>query len=143
MKNYFLTIAVLFCGSMLHAQDSIVVRKDPRLDVLTQKQVQINKRSSMLNANGQYKGFRIQVVSTTNREQALNVKSELLAKFPSEKTYLTFQSPYFKVRFGNYLKRDDAEKMRKQLNKLYPNGAFIVEDAIDYTPPLEEETTVQ
>ena len=121
--------------------DTIIVRKDPRLDVLTAKQVAINKRSSMMTANGQYKGFRIQVVSTTNRDQAAKVKSDLLNKYPEEKVYITFNSPYFKVRIGNFIKKDDADKFRKLLSKQFPQGVFIVEDAIEYTPPAEEDIT--
>jgi hypothetical protein len=121
------------------ANDTIIVRKDARLDVLTAKQILINKRSSMLTSSGQYKGYRIQVVSTTNREQAFKIKSDLLTRFPEEKTYVMFQSPSFKVRIGNFLKRDEAEKMRKPLNKLFPQGVFIVEDAIEYTPPPDED----
>ena len=38
------------CVSSLQASDSIIVRKDPRLDLLTAKQAQINKRSAMMPA---------------------------------------------------------------------------------------------
>lgn len=121
------------------ANDTIIVRKDGRLDILTAKQILVNKRSSMLTSTGQYKGFRIQVISTNDREKAFGIKADLLNKFPEEKVYVMFQSPYFKVRLGNFLKREDAEKMRKPLNKLFSQGVFIVEDAIEYTPPPDDE----
>ncbi|HNJ58346.1 MAG TPA: SPOR domain-containing protein, partial [Chitinophagaceae bacterium] len=99
----------------------------------------INKRSSMLTSTGQYKGFRLQIISTREREKAFNIKAELLTKYPEEKSYVLFQSPYFRVRIGNFVKREDAEKFRKILNKTYKNGVFIVEDVIDYIPPPDEE----
>jgi len=111
------------------------------MDILVQKQAQINKRTSMMTSTGQYKGYRLQVISTNSREEAFNIKSSLLVKYPGEKTYVMFQSPYFKVRIGNYIKREDAEKFRKELNKSFPNGVFIVEDAIEYTPNDEELLT--
>ena len=139
MKQLVILVAMLLVSSSIWATDSVIVRKDARLDVLTAKQIAINKRSTMLTSSGQYKGYRIQVVSTTNRDQAFKIKTDLLMKYPDEKTYVMFQSPYFKVRIGNFLKRVDAEKFRKELNKAFPQGVFIVEDAIDYTPPPEEE----
>lgn len=139
MKQLITLIVLVLLSSSSWASDSVIVKKDARLDILTAKQIAINKRSTMLTSNGQYKGFRIQVVSTTNRDQAFKIKTDLLMKYPEEKTYVMFQSPYFKVRIGNFLKRADAEKFRKDLNKAFPQGVFIVEDAIDYTPPPDEE----
>jgi hypothetical protein len=63
----------------------------------------------------------------------------LLSRFPEEKTYALFQSPYFKIRIGNFIKKEDAENFRKSLRKLFPDGLFIVADVIEYTPPEEED----
>lgn len=138
MRILFLIIASLVT-QIVFGQDSIVVKKDPRLDVLSAKQAQINKRTSLVTSSGMIKGFRLQVVSTTNRDVALRTKADLLSRYPEHKAYLLFQSPYFKVRFGNFLKREDAEKMRKLLNKQHPQGVFVVEDGIDYTLKDDEE----
>lgn len=121
------------------AGDTIVVVRDLRLDVLTARQASINKRTAMMTSSGQYKGYRIQVISTSKRDQAFKVKAELLSRFPDQKSYTMYQSPYFKVRIGNFIKKADAEKLRKQLNQMYPQGVYVVEDAIDYTPKDDEE----
>jgi len=141
MKRLIFILAIAMVAlSANAADDTIIVRKDPRLDVLTAKQAASNKRISMQTVNGQYKGFRIQVVSTTNRDQAAKVKSDLLNKYPNEKAYIIFQSPYFKVRIGNFIKKEDADNFRKPMNKQFPQGVYVVEDAIEYTPPPEDET---
>ena len=132
-KLVFIVLAVVF-ANIVKAKDTTIVLKDPRLDVLTTKQAQINKRSSMMTSSGLYKGYRIQVLSTQSRGEAFKMKTDLLTRFPEEKTYLMFQSPNFKVRLGNYLKRSDAEKVRQQLNTLLGRNAYVVEDAIEYTP---------
>jgi SPOR domain len=139
MKYLFFFFIIAF--SKLHAAaitDTIVVDKDPRLDVLTAKQAMINKRSAQLTSAGLYKGYRLQVTSTVNREEAFKAKTALLNRFPEQKTYLIFQSPYFKVRIGNFLKREEADKFRKQLTKQLPQAAYIVEDTIEYMPQEEE-----
>lgn len=132
-------IAILFFfAPRLFANDSIIVKKDPRLDILTAKQAQINKRTAMMTSGGQYKGFRIQVVSTTSRDNANAIKADLLNRFPDQKSYLLFQAPNFKVRIGNFLKKEEAEAYRKKLNRYFPQGLYIVEDAIEYTMKQEE-----
>ncbi len=134
--SFFVTV-FFACASW--SMDTVIVHKDARMDMLTAKQAQINKKSSFLTSTGQYKGYRVQVVSTSNRDQAFKIKGELLSRFPDQKTYALFQSPNFKVRIGNFLKKPDAEKFKLQLTKLYTTGVFVVEDAIDYSPTKEEE----
>lgn len=135
--------AFLFCigyMQLLQASDSIIVKKDARLDLLTAKQAQINKRSAMMTSNGQYKGYRIQVISTNSRDQALSIKTELLSRFPDQKTYTSYQSPLFKVRIGNFIRKEDAEQFRKTLSRFYPRGVYVVEDVIEYNPVDDEMT---
>lgn len=136
--RYWLAFVVVLLVTQAHANDTVIVVKDVRMDLLTIKQAQVNKRSSMMTSSGQYKGYRVQVVSTSSRSRAQEVKTEMMNRFPDQKSYLLFQSPNFKVRVGNFLKKEDAEKLRKQLNKVYPSGGYVVEDAIEYVPKEEE-----
>jgi hypothetical protein len=131
-------IALLFGGPLL-AADTVVVKKDPRLDVLSVKQLQANQRSAMMTPNGLYKGFRIQTISTNKRDDAFAMKADLQNRFPDQKVYVVFQSPNFKVRIGNFLKKEEAEKFKIQLNKVYPQGVYIVEDGIEYVLKDDED----
>lgn len=131
------------CCTGLYAADTIVVKKDPRLDILSIKQLQANQRTAMMTANGLYKGYRIQLASTPRRGDAFARRSELMSRFPDQKVYVIFQSPNFKVRIGNFLKKEDAEKFKAQLNKIYPQGVYIVEDGVEYIPKEEEENINQ
>ncbi len=112
--------------------DSIVVNKDPRLDILTQKQAILNKRTQSQLSNGLYKGYRLQLLSSNDRNQAFKLKYALMNKFPEYKSYVVYQAPYFKVRLGNFMKKEDAEKARKQLAKNFSSGIYIVEDAVEF-----------
>lgn len=122
--------------------DTIIVGQDPRLEVLSQKQKIVNKKQSMMAGNGLYRGFRIQVISTNQRDQAFLIKAELLTNFPDHKSYIIYQSPNFKVRIGNFIKKEDAEMLKSQLNKFYPRGVYIVDDAVEYNP-REDELNLQ
>src|SRR3954470_21787185 len=106
----FVTIFFIFCVcKTCFAADTIIIHKDPRLDIFTEKQSEVNKRTSKMTSNGMYKGYRLQVLSTRSREDAFKLKSQLLQTFPSQQSYVLFQSPYFKVRIGNFMRKSDAE----------------------------------
>jgi len=124
-------ITALFFAAGAIAADTIVVIKDPRLDILSQKQALINKRTSVLTSNGKVKGFRIQITSTNSRDQAFNVKTLVLSKFPDQKVYTTYQAPLFKVRVGDFIKRVEAEKFRKLMLYTFPTGLYVVEDVVE------------
>jgi len=128
-----------FLPQVVQANDTIIIRKDARIDVLVAKQIAVNKRLSMMTSAGLYKGYRIQIISTNNRDAANKAKNDVLTLFTDQKAYLTYQSPYFKVRVGNFLKKEDAEKFRTQLNKYFPQGVYVVEDAIEYTMKEDDE----
>lgn len=139
LRRIIIGVLGLVCCTAVSAADTIVVKKDPRLDVLSLKQLQANQRSAMMTPNGLYKGYRIQVASTPRRDDAFARRAELISRFPDQKVYMVFQSPNFKVRIGNFLKKEEAEKFKTLLNKLYPQGVYIVEDGIEYTLKEDED----
>ncbi|MCA6474935.1 MAG: SPOR domain-containing protein [Chitinophagaceae bacterium] len=135
-------VSCFFQEAFATVPDTIIVGQDPRLEVLSQKQKIVNKKQSMMAGNGLYRGFRIQVISTNQRDQAFRIKAELLTNFPDHKAYIIYQSPNFKVRIGNFIKKEDAEMLKSQLNKFYPRGVYIVDDAVEYNP-REDELNLQ
>lgn len=141
MKLVFLFFACFSFAFCVKAQDStyVIVRKDPRLDVLNSKQAAINKNSARMSSNGMYKGYRLQIISTRSRDEAFKIKADLIQKFPAQKVYALFQSPYFKIRLGNFLERDEAERFRKSVLAYYPQGVYVVQDLIEYTPASLDE----
>lgn len=139
MKYFFITIFI--CCTMIpaiQAQDTIIVHKDARIDILADKQAGINKVTARMNANGQFKGYRLQVLNTRNRDDAFKAKATVLENFPSEKVYVLYQSPYFKVRVGNFVTREEAENLKKQLSGYGSLSAYVIEDLIEYIPSVDE-----
>lgn len=117
-----------------NTSDTIIVHKDSRLDLLSEKQAKINKTTSGMTSTGMYRGYRLQVLNTRSRDEAFKLKADFLQLFPSQQTYVLYQSPYFKVRVGNFRQRSEAASFKNKLAKLYPQNAYIVEDIIEYTP---------
>ena len=131
-------VILFFVCQQLKAGDTIIIHKDPRLDILTSKQIAINKVTVHLGSNGLFKGFRLQVLNTRSRDEAFKTKTMLLENFPDEKAYVIYQSPYFKVRVGNFLNRNDAEDFSKELSTYLTQPAYIVDDIIEYIPKAED-----
>jgi hypothetical protein len=102
---------------------NVVIHKDSRLDILAKKEAELNSAYSKA-LEKTMMGYRIQVISTTDRAYVMNVRSTLLKKFPSQKNYLIFQAPYVKLRFGNFKTKEEADTYIKQISKLL-NGASV------------------
>jgi hypothetical protein len=81
-------------------------------------------------------GFRIQILSTKDLENATRAKSIAMEQFSDVqvKFYLEFDSPYYKVRLGDFTKREDAEETREVVrSRGYPK-AWIVKTKIWSNP---------
>jgi hypothetical protein len=141
MKGLFLLLAVLAGMQQLHAQDTdrVTIHKDPRLDLLIQKQVELNKEAYKEN-NRTGPGYRVLVINTNDRRKALEVKSRIMTDFPEHKTYLIYQSPYFKIQAGNFRDRKEAENLRKQILRIYPTGVIVVPSTVEYKADASDGT---
>jgi hypothetical protein len=140
MKFLFSILSLVLSLSLL-AQDStrvklisdsgsVVVHRDPRLDLLIKKQSQINEETSR-DSRKSGKGFRLMIINTNKRDEALAAKAKVYSHFPELKAYLSYQSPYFKLKVGNFKDRKDAEAYQNKLNIYFPKGVFIMNDIIE------------
>src|SRR5438876_325751 len=80
---------------------SIVIHKDPRIDLLVKKQAQVNEETTR-EARRNIPGYRIQVINTNDRNAAISAKTKIYQLYPELKAYLLYQSPYFRLRVGNF-----------------------------------------
>ena len=138
--RFFFLFALLLSGNLLFAQDtaSVIVHKDPRVDVLVKKQSEVNAAIKKANARTA-KGYRLLVVNTNKRDEAMAAKTKIYTSFPELKSYLVYQSPYFKLKAGNYQTREEAKRYQTLMNSLFPKGVFIISDIIEVKPEKEAE----
>ena len=118
---------------------SVIVHKDPRIDLLVKKQIQINEETSR-EARRIGKGYRLLVINTSKRDEAAAAKTTVYTFFPELKSYLLYQAPYFKLKVGNFKDRKEAEDYRERLQKYFPKGVFIMNDTIELKLDKEAET---
>lgn len=143
--NKLLLFVFLFVGEASFSQDSsllsvpsLIVHKDPRADALVRKQAEINDRSKRT-AGRTMRGYRLLVVNTNSRDEAINAKTKIYQHFPDQKAYLTYQSPFFKLKAGNFQTRDEAKRYQSLMNVIFPKGVYIISDIIEVKPELESE----
>lgn len=79
------------------------------------------------------------IISTNNREEAIAAKTKVYTYFPELKAYLWHQSPYYKLKAGNFKDRKDAEAYQRRLNTYFPKGVFIMKDVIEVKPGEKED----
>ena len=143
MKQLILILLALNNFSLFAQTDTllpvsnVVVHKDFRLDILGRKEAELNAAATAAAARSAM-GYRLQVLSTNDRELAMKTKSQLLKQYPDQKTYLFYQSPYVKIRFGNFKTRPEAEQYRKQISKMLGGiSIYIVPERIEVKPEKE------
>jgi hypothetical protein len=117
-------------GAQTSDSNSVIIHKDPRLDLLVKKQAEINEATTREGRRTD-KGFRLIIISTNSRDEALAAKTKIYTYFPELKAYLWYQSPYFRVKAGNFKDRKDAESYQRRMNIYFPKGVFIMKDIIE------------
>lgn len=117
---------------------AVIVHKDPRIDILIKKQQAIN--TAFKKAGGRtMRGYRLLVVNTNSRDQAIAAKTKIYTYFPELKVYLVYQTPFFKIKAGNFQTRDEAKRYQELMNNVFPKGVFIINDTIEVAPQKDEE----
>ena len=80
-------------------------------------------------------GFRVQVYSTANIDEANAKKAELEGAIPQERVYLEYDPPTYKIRVGNFLNRYDADRFVRYLADKGFAGAWAVPQRVLKNPP--------
>ena len=136
MKYILSSVLCLILSLSLAAQTdsgSVAVHKDPRIDLLQKKQIQINEFTTR-DARRHVQGFRILVMNTNDRDKATNAKTKIYQEFPDLRVYLQWQAPYMKLKVGDFKTREEAEPYLTQIQRYFPSGVYIVRDVIEVNP---------
>jgi hypothetical protein len=118
---------------------TVSVTKDDRIDILGEKMFEYNVAlAKNIRAS---KGYRLMLLSTNDRELAMQLRTRLLRQYPEHKVYMAYQTPFIKLKMGNFENREDAEDLKKQLlrQKITPGNIYIIPETIELKPEKEEE----
>ena len=143
MKTFLVLLSLVLFSSCFAQTDSsgigVLVHKDPRLDLLVKKQASINTVSKK-SIGRTMRGYRLMILNTNKREDAIAAKTKVYTYFPELKAYLTYQAPFFRLKAGNFKTRDEAEKYKKEMAPLFPKGVFIMNDVVELKPEKSDDS---
>ena len=159
MRKLLLVLAITITYGSLYAQyapssdsgviNKVTVTQDERITVMARKRVTIAKPKVKRNiittgkvvstktvkvdryGNVNMPGYKVQVISSTDRSLVYGIKSQLYKRYPLQKQTVISQVPFFKLRIGNFTSKAEAEKLRKQLAPSFPNGITVVPDIVE------------
>ena len=104
---------------------------------LIYKQIELNKQA-LKDRSALESGFRILVISTSKRDDATEAKATLMKNYPNQKSYMLYQSPHFKVLFGNFRNYKEADQFKKDLQVLFKDDLNIIPAQIEARGVREE-----
>lgn len=84
-------------------------------------------------ANGSYEktnGYRIQVLSTDNYNEALRMQDSVKSCLSTQKTYIDFEAPFYKVKIGDLTDPGYAADLQFKLRQLGFKSPLITQDSI-------------
>lgn len=128
--RYILTVCcLLFTASLTRAEDNdttqveinnnILFFKDPRVDVL--------QKMYMRNNDAKKQAIRVQVFQATSRDKVFEAKSQFSARYPGIPIFISYSSPNFKLRVGDFATQQEAFKFMQQLKSYFP-ASFVIEE---------------
>lgn len=100
----------------------------------------IGKRKTAIQSKANFtvgKGYRVQVFSGNNqhtaKQEAFQREVTLKRDFPDLETYVTFKSPFWRLRVGNFRSYEEAYSTMRKIKDAYPQygkECYIVKDDI-------------
>ena len=83
-------------------------------------------------------GFRLQIFESSSADDANRVLKKFNKSF-SDSLYMIFEAPLYKIRYGNYITKQQAEDVKKDLrNKGYKN-IWVVKSRIHQSMSLQDK----
>lgn len=126
----------------LKARPKMVMREEVRAEIVkkrTDKQAASNVTNYAPVSRGTKKvtgsivtkkGYRVVIYSGSNRTEALEMKRKFIRAYPGTRSYMSYISPYFKIRVGNFESKTSAYKFLRQIQGRGFSKSFVAPDIV-------------
>jgi len=115
-------IIPLFFVAFLSITNSYSQNENDKINTLIAQKKAFNKTNKNIIV------FKIQIYNG-NETQAYAIKRSFEADFPEYRTKIKYDNPEFKIRFGNFRTRLEADRALNIIKEKYA-GAIVLEDKI-------------
>lgn len=125
--------------ALMYEVNRITATKEKELSKLREERKGITNYDPIKTRNGKTvtgtianrEGFRIVIYSGTDKNKALEVKRMFMRRYPGIQSYFSYVAPYYKVRVGDFISKNDASKFMRSITGVFTK-AFIVPDIVRY-----------
>lgn len=107
------------------------IYQDKRVDML------LAGRHANAGSKKTAQGYRVQVFSSntqrTAKTDAFRIERQIKEAFPDANVYVNYISPFWKVRVGDFLSHEEAQRFRQELTEAFPqfkSETYIVREQI-------------
>ena len=76
-------------------------------------------------------GYRVQVISTDDIDEANLVRSEIYQHTSRKEVYVIFEPPFYKVKVGDFTSKTEAENLRFKLNQLGYTESKVIQETVN------------
>lgn len=108
----FFTVLTWTCTAQ-----GVVAFEEPPIDAMMERYVELNE------LNPEIKGYRIQLLATTDRQKVEQEKQRFQNLYPGIKVDWVHSKPYYKLRAGAFRTRMETYHMLFVIKEYYP-GAY-------------------
>lgn len=107
--------------------DGLNMRLVPAAVEITDVEETVNGEELPREQTGKAAGYRVQVFSDNNprtsKNEARTKEKAILAEFPQYATYVSYNSPYWRLKVGDFKSVDEAEAVADELKRSFPSYA--------------------
>lgn len=133
-RKYILLIGLLCALESSFAQEkgSVKVIKDPLIDSLIARRIELNKGVTGSGTPIVVNGYRIQIFFGPNRKDAYDEQARFKSLYPEYNTYISYTQPNYRLKIGDFRTRMEAQQVMNELRKIFPT-IFIFNERINPT----------
>jgi hypothetical protein len=107
----------------------VVLHADPRVAMLFQKKHETGYHG-IRGAIRSQRGYRVQIYNGNDRAVANQRKVDFVRRYPNMRSYMSFISPSFRLKVGDFASRGDAVKFLQQVSGIY-SASMVVPDIVE------------
>ena len=131
-KHIGITVLLLLVTCWLKAQEAGSVHevKDPRIDSLIKKRIELNRGVSQSGTPLVLIGYRVQIFFGPNRKEVYDAQARFKALYPEYNTYISYTQPNYRLKVGDFRTRMEAQQLMNTLRPIFPT-LFIFQERIN------------
>ena len=118
LANFFLLVLIFNCSTVFGQSKNLDIEISEEIERFLSLKIMVNENKYENNY------YAIQLYSG-NYKMAKKILSEFKIKFPKWESILSFETPNYKIRVGNFKEFLEASKKLDYIRELYPS-AFLL-----------------